>query len=57
MVKSTVTSNVDKANALNRQFQSVFSSRSALDLVKLCQGALLSGVQSGVDIDTRLFSV
>ena len=48
--QSTVTSNVDKANALNRQFQSVFSSRSASDLVKLCQGALLSGVQSGLDL-------
>ena len=48
--QSTVISNVDKANALNRQFQSVFSSRSALDLVKLCQGALLSGVQSGFDL-------
>ena len=48
--QSTVTSNVDKANILNRQFQSVFSSRSALDIVKLCQGALLSGVQSGLDL-------
>ena len=48
--QSTVTYNVDKANAINRQFQSVFSSRSALDLVKLCQGALISGVQSGLDL-------
>ena len=48
--QSTVTSNDDKANILNRQFQSVFSSRSALDLVKLCQGALLSGVQSRLDL-------
>ena len=47
---STVTSNADKANALNRQFQSVFSSRSVLDIVKLCQAALLSAVQSGLDL-------
>ena len=49
--QSTITSNV-KSNTLNRQFQSVFSSRSALDLhvVKLCQGTLLSGVQSGLDL-------
>ena len=47
--ESTVTS---KANVLGRQFQSVFSSRSALDLVKLCQGALLSGVQSGLNLPT-----
>ncbi|MCW4309234.1 MAG: reverse transcriptase domain-containing protein [Candidatus Thiodiazotropha endolucinida] len=46
----TYTTNVDKANSLNRQFRSVFSARSALNLVKLCQGALLSGVQSGLNL-------
>ena len=39
--ESTVTTDVDKANALNKQLKSVFSSRSALDLVKLCQGVLM----------------
>ena len=31
-------------------FNQFFSSRSALGLVKLCQGALLSGVQSGLNL-------
>ena len=43
-------SNTDKANSLNWQFRSVFSSRSALKCVKLCQGALLSGAQSGLNL-------
>ena len=48
--ESTATSNVDKANALNRQFNSVFSSRSVLDIVKLCLGVLLDGISSGLDL-------
>ena len=48
--EQTFTSNVDMANSLNRQFKSVFSSRSALNLVKLCQVALLSDVQSGLNL-------
>ena len=53
--ESTATSNVDKANICNQQFQSVFSSRSALDLVKQCQGALLSGGQSDLNLLTPAF--
>ena len=37
---SVYTSTEDKANALNRQLQSVFSIRSPLDFAQLCQSAV-----------------
>ena len=40
------TGNVDQANLLNSQFQSVFSIRSPLSLAKLCHSNLLNGTAS-----------
>ena len=43
---ATCTGNVDQANLLNSQFQSVFSIRSPLCLSKLCHSKLLNGTAS-----------
>ena len=40
------TGNVDQANLLNSQFQSVFLIRSPLSLAKLCHSKLLNGTAS-----------
>ena len=43
---ATCTGNVDQANLLNAQFQSVFSIRPPLRLAKLCHSKLLNGTAS-----------
>ena len=44
------TNDVDQANLLNSQFQSVFSVRSPLNLIKLCHTIMLNGATSLVDL-------
>ena len=43
---ATCTGNVEQANLLNSQFQSVFLIRSPLSLAKLCHSKLLNGTAS-----------
>ena len=42
--------NVDQANLLNAQFQSVFFIRAPLDLIKLCLTTMLNGAPSLVNL-------
>ena len=44
------TNDVDQANLLNAQFQSVFSIRAPLDLMKLCHTTMLNGANSLVNL-------
>ena len=44
------TSDVDQANLLNAQFQSVFYTRSPLNLIKLCHTTMLNGATSLVNL-------
>ena len=44
------TNDVDQANLLNAQFQSVISIRSPLNLIKLCHTAMLNGATSLVSL-------
>ena len=44
------TNDVDQANLLNAQFQSVFSIRAPLDLMKLCHTTMLNGAHSLVNL-------
>ena len=44
------TNDVDQANLLNAQFQSVFSIRSPLNLIKLCHTTMLNGATSLVSL-------
>ena len=46
----TCTNIIDEANLLNSQFQSVFSIRAPLDLMKLCRSTMLNGAISLVNL-------